>query len=649
MLLPPNDYSVGVNKKDRKGSMPSDGEVRMRRALTTLGAGNHTLLHATTERELLNEMCRIIVEEGGYPMAWVGYAEHDEKRSIRVMAHAGEGGALVTTLPTTWAESGIGLGPTGAAIRTGAPVVGRNLHADPNLAQARAQLVDQGFPDYASASVFPLCIDGEVIGNLSIYAEEPDAFDEAEAKLLRELADDLAFGIATHRLRVKREEAEQTIERMAFFDNITGLPNRMRLREQLDGEIITTCQRGVSLALLVLKVEHFQEITDSLGYREGDHLLAEIGTRLSDLVGGRDMLARGGEDEFVVLLPGADAKTAETTAQSLIAGLHESIELSGLRVNARISIGIALCPAHGRDSDSLLRRAGVAAVEARRTASGYAFYIGSLDQDHTRRLALMGELRLAIERNELQLYCQPKVCIASRKVCGAEALVRWPHPRLGLVATGEFVRLAEHAGLISPLTHWVLDAAFGQAHAWRDGGFEQPLAVNLSAHDLRDPLLFEHIKGLFAKWGIPPEAIAFELTESALMDDPAGARKTLVDLKELGVTLYIDDFGTGYSSLSYLRHLPVDSIKIDRSFVASMIASHDSAIIVRSTIELGHNLDLKVVAEGVENVHIWDSLTQLGCDVAQGYYVSAPIHASTFRQWSAESVWHGGAADGRRT
>jgi len=640
MLLPPDCIPDDRRLENRAGTDAARVCGPRFRALRTLSAGNRTLLHAPDEQQLLDQMCAVIVKEGGYPLAWVGYAEHDERRSIRAMAHAGTGFGLVEALQLTWADSGIGLGPTGTAIRTGKAVIGRHLHGDPDLLAARATLIARGLPDYASASVFPLRIDGEVIGNLSIYADEPDAFDSEEAKLLGELADDLGFGIAGHRIRARHEAAERTIERMAFHDSVTGLPNRVQLHEKLDQAIGAALGKHRPLALLVLKVEHFQEITDSLGYREADHLLCEMSTRLAALVREPEFLARGGEDEFVLLQPGGGASEAVESARRLITGLHESIELSGLMVNARISVGIALCPGHGSDPETLLRRASVAAMEARRSAAGYAFYVGSLDQDHTRRLALMGDLRRAIAANEMQLYCQPKVCIADGKVCGAEALVRWPHPRLGMIATGEFVRLAEHAGLISPLTHWVLDAAFGQAYAWHAAGYDRPLAVNLSAHDLRDPSLFDHIKGLFATWGLASSAIQFELTESALMEDPGGAQQTLARLKQLGVELFIDDFGTGYSSLSYLRHLPVDAIKIDQSFVASMIASDDSAIIVRSTIELGHNLDLGVVAEGVENVRIWDRLAQLGCDVAQGYYVSPALPAGELQAWERASRWH---------
>jgi len=289
----------------------------------------------------------------------------------------------------------------------------------------------------------------------------------------------------------------------------------------------------------------------------------------------------------------------------------------------------------------LIRRASMAAYHARPTMAGYALYAGSLDRDCTRRLALLGELHQAIIRDELRLYCQAKVDMASGRVCGAEALVRWQHPQAGLVPPGEFIKLAEHAGLITPLTHWVLEAAFRQAYAWQEAGLALPLSINLSAHDMHDPELPDRIRGLFTTWGNRPELIQFELTESALLDDPMGALETLSRLKRMEVELFIDDYGTGYSSLRYLQQLPVDAIKIDQSFVACMVEDEDSAIIVRSTIELGHNLKLGIVAEGVENEATWASLATLGCDAAQGYFIGMPIRTDAFAEWVAQSCWQG--------
>jgi EAL domain-containing protein (putative c-di-GMP-specific phosphodiesterase class I) len=275
--------------------------------------------------------------------------------------------------------------------------------------------------------------------------------------------------------------------------------------------------------------------------------------------------------------------------------------------------------------------------QAKPGRGGYAVYSGGQEQEYTRRLGLMGDLHGALKHNELQLYCQPKVDIASRRVSGAEALVRWQHPQHGIILPSEFILLAEQAGMITPLTNWMMAAAFSQSYAWQEAGFERSLAVNLSAHDLYDPGLIDRIRGLFSTWGVSPALIQFELTESALMADREAALDTLARLKKLNVDLFIDDFGTGYSSLSYLQQLPVDAIKIDQSFVMPMNVSADSGVIVRSTIELGHNLGLKVVAEGVESQPLWDRLAMLGCDVAQGYLIGMPMPADQFQFW--ESNW----------
>jgi EAL domain-containing protein (putative c-di-GMP-specific phosphodiesterase class I) len=272
---------------------------------------------------------------------------------------------------------------------------------------------------------------------------------------------------------------------------------------------------------------------------------------------------------------------------------------------------------------------------AKHARGGYAMYVGGKEEQNTRRLSLIGDLHRAIRNNELQLYCQPKVEIASRRVCGAEALVRWMHPQHGMVSTVEFIRLAEQAGTILPLTKWMLEAAFSQSYAWQKAGLEHALAVNLSAHDLYDPGFIDRIRGMFSTWGIAPQRIQFELTESCLMEDPAVALETLMSLKALEVELFIDDYGTGYSSLSYLQKLPVDALKIDQSFVLPLMRDRDSAAIVSSTIELGHNLGKKVVAEGVEDLEVWNRLAALECDVAQGYHISRPMPAAEFAAWEA--------------
>jgi diguanylate cyclase (GGDEF)-like protein len=609
---------------------------RVHRALRTLSASNRALLRAEVESALFAEFCRIAVEEGGYRLAWVSRAEHDADKTARPIASAGFDEGYLESIRISWADTPLGHGPTGTAIRTGRFSVIQNLLTDPREAPWREATLAHG---YGSLLALPLRVEGAIFGAISIAAPEPDAFGDDEVALLSETAEDLAFGLETLRMRARGREAEETIRRMAYFDALTGLPNRLQLQERLGAALDEAKTANRPLSVLYLQVGSFREITEALGYRESDSLLQEIATRLVEAVGGRELVARVGDDAFVTLLGRGDAEAARRLAQHLIEALAQPVELAGLMLDARPSIGITFYPGHGDDPEALLRRAAVANFHARERGSGQAFYAGGLDGECTRRLALMGELRRAIEGEELRLFCQPKVEIGSGRICGAEALVRWAHPQHGMLDPGAFIKLAESAGLITPLTYWVLGAALRQSYAWHAAGLTLPLAVNLSPHDLRDPQLLERIGGALATWGAQPDWIQFEITESALMDDPARARSTLGRLKDLGVELFIDDFGTGYSSLAYLQKLPVDSIKIDQSFVIGMVTDEDSAVIVRSTIEMAHNLGLRVVAEGVETPAIATRLAALGCEAAQGYCISRPMPAADYAAWQAGFRW----------
>ncbi|HEX6138211.1 MAG TPA: GGDEF domain-containing phosphodiesterase, partial [Casimicrobiaceae bacterium] len=342
----------------------------------------------------------------------------------------------------------------------------------------------------------------------------------------------------------------------------------------------------------------------------------------------------------------ADAEQASRVARRIAESLYPPVDLESVQADARGAIGIALYPGHGDDPDELMRRAKVAMYRAG-SRRGYALYSGLLDDERRRRLALIGDLRRAIEADELLLYCQPKAEVATCRLCGAEALMRWRHPQQGMISPTIFVGLAENAGLITPLTHWVLEAAFRERHRWHESEFEQPLAVNLSARDLHDPQLVDRVRGLMSTWGTAPGAMQFELTESALMEEPETVIDTLVRLRDLGIELLVDDYGTGYSSLRYLQQMPVTGIKIDQSFVRRMLTDVDSAAIVRSTIELCHALKLHAVAEGVEDEPVWRALSLLGCDAVQGYYVGRPLPVDEFKAWASASRWGGHGTAGR--
>ncbi len=609
--------------------------ARIDRARRTLSAANRTLVRAGEEQALLDEICRICVEEGGYRDAWVAYLRHDEDKSVEVMAQFGVERAYLESLQCSWGPGASGRGAVGKAIRSERPSVGRNIAEDPDLAPWRDEALRRGI---AAVSAFPLRVDGAIIGTLGLHASDPDAFDSAEEELLNELADDLAFGIETLRTRARSREAEAAIKRLAEQDALTGLPNRWRLRKRLEDEIAAAKRTHRPLALLMLGIDQFQEVNETLGYEHGDSVLSEIAARLAHVEGSCENIARMGEAEFAILLPDGDAASASRTARRILTALLEPVEVGDILLDAGGSVGIAVFPGHGTEPDALIRRANVAMHQARQQGHGMALYTGGRDEECARRLALIGDLHRAIERNELRLYCQPKVRIAGGEICGAEALVRWEHPRLGLIQPGEFIALAERTGLIGPLTDWVMRTAFRQGYMWRDAGVRLPLAVNISARDLRDPRLVERVSNLMATWGGEPDAVQFELTESALMHDPQGCLESMRRLKDLGIELFIDDFGTGYSSLAYLQKFPVDAIKIDQSFVRGMLSDTDSAVIVRSTIDLAHDLDLEVVAEGVEDRRSWDRLAEEGCDIAQGYFVSEPFPADTYLAWRVDAA-----------
>jgi len=635
LLEAADDLAFGLDTlRLRHRRQQAEAEVlRLNRALRTRTAVNHALARASDESALLQEICRVAVEECGYRLAWVGYIEPDEARTIRPVAYSGfDDGWLALSRNWTAFERGR---RQFALLEANEPAVTRgvvNVPDYPFSEEAR----QRGF---ASTVILPLRVDGQLIGSLHILAAEADAFDEQEVELLMATAADLGFGLGALRARVKAAAAEETIRRMAYFDAVTGLPNRVRMRDLLGEAIVAAKDERRPLALLRIEMERFREINATLGDAEVDKLMQEVAQRLARTVGEAGKAGRMTESEFAVILPRGSAERATQLAQRILTALYEPIELSGLLLDVRSSIGISLFPGHGTEAEALMRRASIALDQARTSGCAVAHFRGGLDRECTQRLSLMGDLRGAIERDELLLYCQPKLQLASRQLCGAEALVRWQHPRLGLLNPGEFIKLAESTGLITPLTYWMIDAALRQSYLWHEHGLAQPLSVNLSVRDLRDPKLLDRIAGALDTWGAQPGWIEFELTESALMADSVGALDTLTRLKKLDVQLAIDDYGTGYSSLSYLQRLPVDTIKIDQSFVADMLRNKDSATIVHSTIELAHNLDLTVIAEGVEDQGTFDRLAALGCDMAQGYWIGRPIPADQFQAWGAEAGW----------
>jgi diguanylate cyclase (GGDEF)-like protein len=432
-----------------------------------------------------------------------------------------------------------------------------------------------------------------------------------------------------------RKRAEETMAHLALHDSLTNLPNRALLHERLRQAILAARRNDQTLALLVMDMDRFKEVNDTLGHYYGDVLLRQVGERLRDGLRASDTVARLGGDEFAVLLPGADLEGAHWAADKLLNILEHPFELEGQLLDVRVSIGIALYPDHGADAETLLRRADVAMYVAKRGGTGYAMYTTDQDPYNPTRLSLIGDLRRAIEQETLVLHYQPKLSYRTGQITGVEALVRWPHPLHGLLPPDQFIPLAEHMGLIKQLSHCVLNLALRQCRAWHDAGLVLPVAVNLSLRDLHDARLPEQIGQLLETWALPPALLHVEITEDAAMADPARTLGVLTWLRGLGVHLAIDDFGTGQSSLAQLKRLPVDQLKIDKSFVREMTVSDNDAVIVRSIIDLGHNLGLTVVAEGVEDAATAALLTALGCDEGQGFYLSRAVPAEALVQWLA--------------
>jgi len=445
---------------------------------------------------------------------------------------------------------------------------------------------------------------------------------------------------ASARLRRQAEEKEH----QALHDALTGLPNRALFRERLATAVAAARRDTSEVAVILMDLDGFKEINDTLGHDNGDLMLQEIARRLREALPETELVARLGGDEFAVLKPKPPGLAVVAyAADRLLDALERPVVLNGIALHVRASMGIALFPDHGEDPDALLRRADVAMYRAKKARSGYKVYAAEHDPYVPERLQLLAQLERAIRSGELLLHYQPKVEMRSARVWGAEALVRWQHPERGLLLPDAFIPLAEHTGLIRPLTLHVLRTALAQWRAWQEVGVELNVAVNLSAQDLLDPRFPDEIGRVLTELGVPPGALQLEITESSVMADPALSQRVVGQLHDMGIRFALDDFGTGYSSLAVLRRLPVDEIKIDKSFVMGMAVEQNDAAIVRSIIDLSHHLHLEVVAEGVESASVGRQLAALGCDLAQGFDISRPVSpqdlTAWLRQWRARGGW----------
>jgi diguanylate cyclase (GGDEF)-like protein/PAS domain S-box-containing protein len=470
----------------------------------------------------------------------------------------------------------------------------------------------------------PLAVNGVMIDVTELHRAQDALLDEAEGRARER----------EHFESVLRRQADEH-RHHALHDDLTGLPNRRSLYERLAAEM-SAAQAGDEFSLLLVDLDRFKEVNDVLGHQSGDDLLRQVAARFAREVRSEDLLARLGGDEFAVLVGGwRGAEAGLEIARRLSDALCQEFVLSGVPVHVEASIGIARYPFDGADATTLLRCADSAMYAAKGLSTELELFDGDRDHHSPTRLKRLGELRQALDRGELVLHYQPKLRLESGTIPGVEALVRWQHPEHGLLPPGEFVPLAEQTGLIKPLTSFVLHAALQQVNAWQQAGYDLSIAVNISERSLLDPDFPDEVTCLLLDAGVPPHHLELEITEGTIMADPARAAAVLRHLDDLGVVLSLDDFGTGYSSLSRLRELPISEIKIDRSFAARIETDERDVAIMRSTIELGHNLGCSVVAEGLETAEALQRVTSLGCDTGQGFHIARPLDAAAISDWLA--------------
>jgi len=592
---------------------------RLSRIHAVLSGINSLIVRAADREQLFREACRIIVEQGGLVAAWIGTLDPGREyarmrywfgRDMDWLAHA----RFPVREDAPRGESIVGL-----AMRTRQAIVVNDIRQDPRVVFA-SELLARGF---LAAATLPLEIGKELAGVLVFYSGERGFFDDQQERLLRELAGDISFAL-------DHIEKSRRIDYLAYYDGLTGLPNRHLFREQMDQLVQTARLSGARLALLALDLRRFTSVNASLGRHGGDLLLKAVAERLKLGLGDSGLIARITGNVFVLALREVqnEADIAHFMEHCYVECLDRPFELLGEQVRLSARIGIAMHPGDGRDSEELLKNAEAALKNAKQRSERYLFYSPEMNARVAGQLKLENDLRDALPKEQFVLYYQPRFDLASGVIVGLEGLIRWIHPERGMVSPGEFIPLLEETGMIAEVGGWALKRAALDHAAWCAAGLKPPrIAVNVSQVQLRGKDFVDYVKDALAGVEKAAERIDIEITESMLMEDIEGTIGKLQALRSMGLHIAVDDFGTGYSSLSYLARLPIDSLKIDRSFVVQMNKGPEQMAIVSTVISLGRALNLKVVAEGVETEEQANLLRLLRCDEAQGYLYARPASA----------------------
>lgn len=579
-------------------------------------------LHRTSNRESIARQTVDAITGFGDPANIAFYLQGDDAEYLNLVAHHGfdeDTLQLGSRLPLRGSLCGL-------AIENNGILLSEDIAIDDRLVPVlRTHLLARGA---RSIVAIPLVYNGRALGAISLVYSRPRSFDPSEWSSMTAIGQNVALALANAAYIAD-------MEHHALHDSLTGLPNReymhaecVRLKESAAGK-----QR--TFALLLFDIDRFKEVNDTLGHQLGDQLLVMLARRVQAMCVDRCRLfCRLGGDEFALIVEiDNSADEAYRYADTLLSTLGQVFRLGDMALEIRASMGLALYPEHADNSHELLRCAEVAMYQAKHAVSGFMAYQSELDQHSPDRLALMGELSAAIREDQLELHYQPKVSLLEHRVSGFEALLRWEHPRMGLIPPGDFIALAEMGNVIHSLTEWVLDQALAQLKSWHEEHKDVSIAINISTRNLVDQGFPGTLSELIRKHAVDPTCIELEITETALISDPERAQASMNQIADLGVVFSIDDFGTGYSSLGYLKRLPVQALKIDRSFVNDMLRDQQDLVIVRSTVNLARNLGLKVIAEGVEDEATFETLRGMGCDFVQGFYISQALESAVVHDW----------------
>jgi diguanylate cyclase (GGDEF)-like protein len=596
--------------------------ARLSRIHAVLSGINSAIVRIRDRQKLFDEACRIAVEHGNFGVAWIGLFD-PATMEVTPVAWAGFGtDELKRVRANARADVPQGQGTIGRAIRERRPVFENDLSAQPDLGGgSRREALRLGFCSVVS---LPLLLEGEMAGTLTLFAREIGFFTDEELKLLTELADDISFALQS----IARQEK---LEYLSYYDPLTGLPNRTLFIDRAGQQMRSRSGEPLMVALVLLNLERFRYINETFGLHGGDELLKLVARRLESAFKGKDYLARIGADGFGVVMRGIrDAAAVVHVVESQILSCFQEpygLNRSELRVAAKA--GIAMYPADGGDADTLFKNAEAALKKARDSGERVLFYAADMNARAAYALSLETRLRKALEAQQFVLHYQPKIDLAGDSICGLEALIRWNDPETGLVPPMQFIPLLEETGMILEVGRWAIQRALSQHLAWYISGLRPPrIAVNVSAIQLRQADFVRVVRDSLDAAGVGPHGLDLEITESLIIKDIKGNIEKLRAVRDMGVNIAIDDFGTGYSSLSYIARLPLNSVKIDRSFTSGMVRSPQDTAIVTTIIALGRSLNLRVVAEGVETAEQSQLLKLLNCDEAQGYLFSKPLPAA---------------------